>query len=61
MPNEEFHGLIQGFIRNRGLAADGNMPRADANAAFEAVHANTESIANGVHLPRIRAILDAAP
>lgn len=61
MPNKEVHGPIQGFVRNRDLTADGTMPRAGANASFEAVHANAVSIGNGVHLPRIRALLDAAP
>jgi hypothetical protein len=61
MPNKEVHGPIEFFVTNRDLTADGTMPRAPANAAFEAVHANAVSIGNGVHLPRIRAILDAAP
>jgi hypothetical protein len=61
MPNKEVHGRIQGFVRNRDLTADGTLPRAGANASFEAVHANAVSIGNGVHLPRIRALLDAAP
>jgi len=61
MPNKEVHGPIQFFVTNRDLTKDGTLPSAPANANFEAVHANAVSIGNGIHLPRIRAILDAAP
>ncbi len=61
MPNKEVHGPIDFFVTNRDLTKDGTMPRAPKNANFEAVHANAVSLGNSVHLPRIKAILDAAP
>jgi hypothetical protein len=61
MPNKEVHGPIDFFITNRDLTADGSLPRAPANASFEAVHANAVSMGHGVHLQRIRTILDGAP
>lgn len=60
MPNKEVHGPIQGFSPNRDLTAERVIVPVGSNTNFEVLHANAADFANGVHLARIKLLLDSA-